>query len=293
MSLFTGAGVAIVTPFNEDMSVNFEMLETLINFQIENKTDAIIICGTTGEASTLTDDEQLECIRVAVEASKKRVPVIAGTGSNDTKHGIELSKNAQKLGADALLQVTPYYNKTSQKGLIEHYTAIANSVDIPIMLYNVPSRTSLNITPKTANALSYIDNIVAIKEASGNISQVVDLVAQCEGRLDLYSGNDDQIVPLLSLGAKGVVSVVSNILPTDTHNIVAKYMDGDLKGSLDLQLKMNNVVKNLFCDVNPIPVKEALKLMGYNVGICRRPLTTMEPNDIEKLTTALKEYKII
>lgn len=293
MSIFTGAGVAIVTPFKEDMSVNYEELEKLIDFQIDNNTDCIVICGTTGEASTLTDDEQLECIKVAVDRTNKRVPVIAGTGSNDTAHGIELSKKAEKLGADGLLQVTPYYNKTTQKGLIEHFTAIAKSVEIPIMLYNVPSRTGLNIAPKTAAELSFLDNVVAIKEASGNIGQIIDLVATCEGRLDLYSGNDDQIVPLLSLGGKGVVSVVANILPNDTHNVVAKFMEGDIKGSLETQLKMHKVINNLFCEVNPIPVKAALNLMGYNVGNCRRPLTTMEPDNFNKLKEALKEYGII
>lgn len=293
MSIFTGAGVAIVTPFKEDMSVNYEELEKLIDFQIDNNTDCIVICGTTGEASTLTDDEQLECIKVAVDRTNKRVPVIAGTGSNDTAHGIELSKKAEKLGADGLLQVTPYYNKTTQKGLVEHFTAIAKSVEIPIMLYNVPSRTGLNIAPKTAAELSFLDNVVAIKEASGNIGQIIDLVATCEGRLDLYSGNDDQIVPLLSLGGKGVVSVVANILPNDTHNVVAKFMEGDIKGSLETQLKMHKVINNLFCEVNPIPVKAALNLMGYNVGNCRRPLTTMEPDNFNKLKEALKECGII
>lgn len=293
MSIFTGAGVAIVTPFKEDMSVNYEELEKLIDFQIDNNTDCIVICGTTGEASTLTDDEQLECIKVAVDRTNKRVPVIAGTGSNDTAHGIELSKKAEKLGADGLLQVTPYYNKTTQKGLVEHFTAIAKSVEIPIMLYNVPSRTGLNIAPKTAAKLSFLDNVVAIKEASGNIGQIIDLVATCEGRLDLYSGNDDQIVPLLSLGGKGVVSVVANILPNDTHNVVAKFMEGDIKGSLETQLKMHKVINNLFCEVNPIPVKAALNLMGYNVGNCRRPLTTMEPDNFNKLKEALEEYGII
>ncbi|MBC7961153.1 MAG: 4-hydroxy-tetrahydrodipicolinate synthase, partial [Vallitaleaceae bacterium] len=217
MAIFTGSGVAIVTPFNEDLSVNFNQLAKLIDFQINNKTDCIVICGTTGEASTLSDEEQLECIKVAVEHTNKRVPVIAGTGSNDTNHGIELSKKAAALGVDGLLQVTPYYNKTTQKGLVEHFSAIASSVDLPIMLYNVPSRTGMNITPQTAAILSKIENIVAIKEASGNIAQIVELVKLCEGRLDLYSGNDDHIVPLLSLGGLGVVSVVANILPRETH----------------------------------------------------------------------------
>lgn len=285
MAIFKGSGVAIVTPFNQDLSVNYDKLRKLIDFQIENKTDCIVICGTTGEASTLTDEEQLECIRVAVEQTNKRVPVIAGTGSNDTNHGIELSKKAASLGADGLLQVTPYYNKTTQKGLIEHFTVIANSVDIPLVLYNVPSRTGLNIAPQTAAELSKVENIVAIKEASANISQIVEVVERCEGRLDLYSGNDDHIVPLLSLGGLGVISVVANILPEETHNIVEKYLNGDLKGSLELQLKMHNVIKALFTEVNPIPVKAALALMGpeYDSGICRRPLTTIEPAHLELL----------
>lgn len=295
MSIFTGSGVAIVTPFNKDLSINYDKLRSLIDFQIENGTDSIVICGTTGEASTMTDAEQLECIRVAVEQTAKRVPVIAGTGSNDTAHGIELSKKAAQLGADALLQVTPYYNKTTQKGLIEHFTDIANSVDVPIVLYNVPGRTGLNIAPKTAAELSKIENIVAIKEASGNISQVAELVNRCEGRLDLYSGNDDQIVPILSLGGLGVISVVANILPRDTHNIVDFYLQGKTKESLELQIKMLDLINSLFIEVNPIPVKAALALMGseYDSGICRKPLTTMETANLELLSSKMKAYGII
>lgn len=294
MAIFTGSGVAIVTPFNEDLSINFNQLRKLIDFQIENGTDCIVICGTTGEASTLTDAEQLECIRVAVEQTNKRVPVIAGTGSNDTAHGIELSQKAAALGVDGLLQVTPYYNKTTQKGLIEHFTAIANSVDVPIVLYNVPGRTGLNITPQTAATLSKIENIVAIKEASGNIAQIMDTVKRCEGRLDLYSGNDDQIVPLLALGSEGVISVVANILPKDTHNIVELFKKGDVKGSLELQLKMHDLINALFCEVNPIPVKAALSLMGpeFDAGIGRRPLTTIEPPHLDLLKTAMLNYGI-
>lgn len=295
MSIFTGSGVAIVTPFNEDFSINFDQLRKSIDFQIENGTDSIVICGTTGEASTLTDAEQLECIKVTIEQTNKRVPVIAGAGSNDTQHGIELSKEAETLGVDGLLLVTPYYNKTTQKGLIEHYTAIAASVDVPIVLYNVPSRTGLNIAPKTAATLSHIENIVAIKEASGNISQIVETVKRCEGRLDLYSGNDDQIVPLLSLGSLGVISVVANILPRETHDIVDLYLKGNLKGSLALQLKMLPLINALFCEVNPIPVKAALSLMGpeFDAGIGRRPLTTMEPVNFELLKTEMKNYGML
>ena len=295
MSLFTGAGVAIVTPFNNDdkKTVNFEKLDSLVNYQIDNNIDSIVICGTTGESSTLNDDEHLECIKVAVESTNKRVPVIAGTGSNDTSHAIHLSKEAQRLGADGLLLVTPYYNKTTQKGLIAHYTAIAKEVDIPIMLYNVPSRTGVNIAPSTAAELSKLDNIVAIKEASGNISQVIETVKQSEGRLDLYSGNDDQIIPLLSLGGKGVVSVVANIMPNETHEIVHKFINGDTKGSLDLQLKMLSVINNLFTEVNPIPVKAALNLLGYEVGGCRMPLVPMDDANLKNLEIALKEIGLL
>ena len=270
-------------PFNEDQSVNYNKLEELIDFQINGGTDCIVICGTTGEASTLTDEEQVECIRVAVEKTAGRVPVIAGTGSNDTAHGIMLSKEAQAVGADGLLVVTPYYNKTTQKGLVQHFTEFASAVDIPIMMYNVPSRTGLNILPATAAELSKIDNIVAIKEASGNIGQIMDLVARCEGRIDLYSGNDDQILPLLSLGGKGVVSVVANILPRETHDIVAKYMAGDLQGALDLQIKLHDVIGAMFCEVNPIPVKRALNLMGMNAGPTRRPLYPMDETNVALL----------
>ncbi|MCT4597828.1 MAG: 4-hydroxy-tetrahydrodipicolinate synthase [Vallitalea sp.] len=292
MSIFTGSGVAIITPFNDDMSVNYEGLEKLIDFQIANNTDCIVICGTTGEASTMNDEEHLECIKVAVDRTNKRVPVIAGTGSNDTAHGIELSKKAEQLGADGLLQVTPYYNKTTQKGLVKHFTSIANSVDIPIMLYNVPSRTGLNINADTAATLSKVDNIVAIKEASGNIAHITDLVYKCEGRLDLYSGNDDQIVPLLSLGGKGVVSVVANILPQETHDLVIKYLNGDTKGSLDIQLKMHELINALFCEVNPMPVKTAMNILGLPSGPCRLPLTDMEPHNIKRLSTAMSNYGI-
>ncbi|TCT14637.1 4-hydroxy-tetrahydrodipicolinate synthase [Natranaerovirga pectinivora] len=290
MSLFTGSGVAIVTPFNENLEVNYEKFEEIIDYQIDNGTDSIVVCGTTGEASTLTDDEQLECIRFAVEKVKGRVPVIAGTGSNDTSHGIYLAKEANKLGVDGLLVVTPYYNKTSQKGLIEHYTDIAKSVDSPIILYNVPSRTGLNIQPKTAYELSKIENIVAIKEATGDISQVVELMHYCAGRLDLYSGNDDIIVPLLSLGGKGVISVVANIMPRETHDIVAKFMNGDIKGSADLQLTMLPIINAMFSDVNPIPVKEALNIIGFEVGACRKPLTSMDAQSRENLVNTIKSY---
>lgn len=293
MEVFRGSGVAIVTPFKENGEINYELLGDLIEFQIENNTDSIIICGTTGESSTLNDHDHLECIRFAVDKVNKRVPVIAGTGSNDTEHGVFLTKRAKQLGADACLLVTPYYNKTTQKGLIEHYAYIAKKVDIPLILYNVPSRTGLNITPKTALELSKIDNIVAIKEASGNISQVAELMNLCEGKLDLYSGNDDQIVPLLSLGGKGVISVLANVAPKQTHDIVQQYLDGNIEESRKLQLKMLPLINALFCEVNPIPVKAALELMGYPVGRCRMPLTSMEDAHLELLTKEMKNAGLL
>ncbi|SCP99179.1 4-hydroxy-tetrahydrodipicolinate synthase [Anaerobium acetethylicum] len=293
MAIFTGAGVAIVTPFNENREINYPKLEEIINYQIANGTDSIIICGTTGEASTLTHEEHLECIRATVEYVKGRVPVIAGTGSNCTETAIYLSKEAQQHGADGLLVVTPYYNKATQKGLIEYFTDIANAVDIPVIMYNVPGRTGCNINPETAVALAKnVDNIVGIKEASGNISQVAKLMSLAEGCIDLYSGNDDQIVPLLSLGGSGVISVLSNIAPQETHDIVAKFMQGDVKGSMDLQLKAIPLIDQLFCEVNPIPVKMAMNLMGFEVGELRKPLTTMEEGNAVKLAKAMKEFGI-
>lgn len=293
MEIFRGSGVAIVTPFKENGEVNYDLLGNLIEFQIENNTDSIIICGTTGESSTLNDHDHLECIRFAVDKVNKRVPVIAGTGSNDTEHGAFLTKRAKELGADACLLVTPYYNKTTQKGLIEHYMYIAKKADIPIVLYNVPSRTGLNITPKTALELSKIDTIVAIKEASSNISQIAELMNLCEGKLDLYSGNDDQIVPLLSLGGKGVISVIANIAPKQTHELVQQYLDGNVKESRKIQLQMIPLIKAIFCEVNPIPVKAALELMGYPVGRCRMPLTSMEEGNFELLKKEMKNFGLL
>lgn len=293
MSVFTGAGVAIVTPFYDNGEINFERLGELIDFQIANGTDAIIICGTTGEASTLSHEEHLECIKYAVSKTNKRVPVIAGTGSNCTETAIYLSKEAEKIGADALLVVTPYYNKATQKGLYEHFKDIAKSVKIPIILYNVPGRTGCNILPETAVDLATdLENIVGIKEASGNISQVAKLMALANGRIDLYSGNDDQVVPLLSLGGIGVISVLSNVAPRETHDIVQKYLDGDTAASLELQLKALPLIDQLFCEVNPIPVKKALNLMGVTVGGLRRPLTEMEPAHAENLEKAMVEFGI-
>ncbi len=294
MSIFKGAGVAIVTPFTQDDKVNFEELGKMIDFQIASGTDAIIICGTTGESSTLSHEEHDACIKFAVEHTAKRVPVIAGTGSNSTAEAIRLSTHAQKNGADALLLVTPYYNKATQKGLIEHYTAIANSVDLPIILYNVPSRTGVNILPQTAVTLAKnVKNIVAIKEASGNISQVAELAALADGCIDIYSGNDDQVVPLLSLGGIGVISVLSNVMPKLTHDMVMSYLNGDVKLSCQLQLSVMNLIKALFCEVNPIPVKEALNMMGWNVGGLRSPLCELEPQHRELLRKELAAMKLI
>ena len=294
MPIFKRAGVAIVTPFTQDDKVNFEELGKMIDFQIAGGTDAIIICGTTGESSTLTHEEHDECIKFAVEHTAGRVPVIAGTGSNSTAEAIRLSTHAQNNGADALLLVTPYYNKATQKGLIQHYTAIANSVDLPIILYNVPSRTGVNILPQTAVTLAKnVKNIVAIKEASGNISQVAELAAIADGCIDIYSGNDDQVVPLLSLGGVGVISVLSNVMPKLTHDMVMSYLNGDVKLSRQLQLSVMNLNKALFCEVNPIPVKEALNMMGWNAGAVRSPLCEMEPQHKELLRKELAAMKLI
>ena len=294
MPIFKGAGVAIVTPFTQDDKVNFEELGKMIDFQIAGGTDAIIICGTTGESSTLTHEEHDECIKFAVEHTAGRVPVIAGTGSNSTAEAIRLSTHAQNNGADALLLVTPYYNKATQKGLIQHYTAIANSVDLPIILYNVPSRTGVNILPQTAVTLAKnVKNIVAVKEASGNISQVAELAALADGCIDIYSGNDDQVVPLLSLGGVGVISVLSNVMPKLTHDMVMSYLNSDVKLSRQLQLSVMNLNKALFCEVNPIPVKEALNMMGWNAGAVRSPLCEMEPQHKELLRKELAAMKLI
>lgn len=293
MAIFKGAGVAIVTPFKEDGAINYEKFNELIEFQIKNGTDSIIVCGTTGESSTLTENEHNECIKFAVDVVNKRIPVIAGTGSNCTRTAINLSKEAMKNGADGLLLVTPYYNKATQKGLIEHYTDIAKFVDLPIILYNVPSRTGCNLLPETvANLVKNVDNIVGIKEASGNISQVVNLMHVTNGDIDLYSGNDNEIVPLLSIGGIGVISVLSNIAPKDTSDIVHKYLNGDIKASLDLQLKYVPLVDALFSEVNPIPVKKALNLMGFEVGSLRKPLSEMEPENALKLAKAMQEVGI-
>ena len=293
MAIFKGSGVAIVTPFYEDGHINFDVLGELLEFHVANQTDAIIICGTTGEASTLTDEEQIEAIRYTVAKIHKRIPVIAGAGSNDTAHGLALCKNCQTAGADGLLLVSPYYNKTTQRGLIDHYTTLAAAVDIPIVLYNVPSRTGLNILPKTAYELSKVDHIVAIKEASGNISQIGETAALCHGRMDIYSGNDDQILPVLSLGGAGVISVSANVAPLDTHNMVTSFLNGDLDTAIALQLKAIPLVKELFSEVSPIPVKAALNMMGYAVGGYRKPLVPMEECHYNALKQAMQNYGLI
>lgn len=293
MSIFTGAGVAIVTPMKENGEVNFEKLGEILEEQIAGQTDAIIICGTTGESSTLTHEEHLDAIKYTIDKVNKRIPVIAGTGSNCTQTAIYLSQEAEKYGADGLLLVTPYYNKATQQGLIAHYTAIANSVKLPIILYNVASRTGCNIEPKTAAYLAeHVENIVAIKEASGNISQVAEIAALTQGKMDIYSGNDDQIVPILSLGGKGVISVLSNVAPKYTHDIVAKFMEGKVEKSRDMQLKALPLIHALFCEVNPIPVKTALNLMGKEVGSLRMPMTEMEDAHQEVLKKAMKDFGI-
>ena len=294
MSIFTGAGVAITTPFKANGDIDFDLFREQIEYQINNGTDAIIVCGTTGEASCLSHEEHLECIKFCVEVVNKRIPVVAGTGSNCTETAIYLSQEAEKYGVDGLLIVTPYYNKATQKGLIEHYTMIANSVKLPIILYNVPSRTGCNILPETAVALAKkVENIVAIKEATGNISQVAKLMRLANGCIDLYSGNDDQITPILSLGGKGVISVLSNVAPQQTHDIVESYLSGDPKKSCELQLAALDVCNTLFCEVNPIPVKKALELQKRDSGVLRRPLCEMEPENAAKLEKAMKEYGIL
>lgn len=294
MAIFKGAGVALVTPMKEDLSVDYEKLEELVNFHVENGTDAIIICGTTGEAATLSHEEHLDVIKACVEYTKKRIPVVAGTGSNCTETAIYLSKKAEEYGADGLLVVSPYYNKATQDGLVKHFTAVANSVKIPILLYNVPSRTGCNILPETiVKLVKNVDNIVGVKEASGNISQVAKLMELAEGQVDLYSGNDDQIVPVMSLGGIGVISVLSNIAPKETHDIVAKYLEGDTKGSLELQLKYLSVIDALFKEVNPIPVKKALNLMGKKAGSLRMPLTDMSETNTAILEAEMKRVGLL
>jgi 4-hydroxy-tetrahydrodipicolinate synthase len=293
MSIFQGSGVAIVTPFKEDGAIDFDGLGALIDWQIDQKSDAIVIVGTTGEASCLYDDEHLETIAYAVKKTAGRVPVIAGVGSNQTDHGIKLSRGAQKRGADALLHVTPYYNKASRRGLIEHFTEIANSVDIPILLYSVQSRTGMNIAPDVAAELARHPNIVGLKEASGNIAQVAEIARVTPDGFDLYSGNDDMIVPLLSLGGKGVISVLANIMPRETHDMVARFLAGDVQGARKLQLDLKPLIDALFIEVNPIPVKAALWLMEKCEYNYRLPLCPMEESNLEKLRNEMRALGLL
>lgn len=294
MAIFEGAGVALITPFTQTGEVNYKKLEEIIEEQIAGGTDSIISCGTTGESSTMTHEEHLDVIRFTCKVVNGRIPVIAGTGSNSTREAVYMSKGAQEAGADGLLIVTPYYNKATQNGLIAHYTAIANEVDIPILLYHIPGRTGVTMTPQTIVTLCRdVKNIVGVKEASGNFSSIATMMNMADGCIDLYSGNDDQIVPLLSLGGKGVISVLSNVAPRQTHDICASYFAGDVKKSAQLQLAAIPVINELFREVNPIPVKAAMNLMGKEVGPMRLPLTEMEPQNQEKLAKAMKEYGIL
>lgn len=289
--IFKGCGTAIITPFTED-GVNFEEFRKMIEFQISEGVDSIIVCGTTGESSTMTTEEKKETIKFAIDVAAKRIPIIAGTGGNCTKSAIEMSKYAESVGADAVLVVTPYYNKTTQEGLIAHYKAIAEAISIPVVLYNVPSRTGLNITPATCLELSKIENIVAIKEASGNISQVAEIASLCGDNLAIYSGNDDQVLPILSLGGLGVISVLSHIIPKDVHNMVENFFNGNIKEATRLQLDTLKLTSALFSEVNPIPVKAACNMMGFNVGIPRLPLIEMSDAGKERLKSEMVNYGI-
>lgn len=291
--IFRGAACAIATPMFDDGKINYDELARLIEFQITNKTDAIVICGTTGESSTMTDEEHEECIRFCVEKVNHRVPVIAGAGSNDTAYAVWLSQQAEKVGADALLQVTPYYNKASQSGLVKHFNAIADATSLPVILYSVPSRTGVSIKPATYKELSKHPNIVAIKEASGDISAIAQTRMLCGDELDIYSGNDDQIVPIMSLGGKGVISVLSNICPKETHDICALYLNGKVKESSDLQIKYVELINAIFSDVNPIPVKQALNYMGFAAGPCRLPLDEMSEGGKKALLEVMKHYSLV
>lgn len=295
MTIFQGSAVAIVTPFNDDpqKTVNYDKLGEIIEFQLENNTDAIVICGTTGESATMNDEEHLQVIKYAIDKVAKRVPVIAGTGSNDTAHGVRLSVEAEKMGADALLHVTPYYNKTTQKGLKEHFLAMADAVNIPIILYNVPGRTSMNLLPQTVFELSSHPNIVAIKEASGDVAQAIEIRRLCGDTIDIYSGNDDIILPLNVIGSKGVISVLANICPQETHDMCQTYFDGDIQGSQDLQINYKKLIDALFKEANPIPVKEAMNLMGMGVGPVRLPLTSPAESTVAFLKEAMAEMGLL
>mgnify|MGYP000901673007 CR=1 FL=1 len=294
MAIFKGAGVAIATPMKENLEVNYDKLDELLEEQIAGGTDAIIICGTTGESATMTEEEHAATIRFAIERVNHRIPVIAGTGSNCTRTAIQLSKEAQEDGADGLLLVTPYYNKATQNGLKNHFVTIAKSIHIPVILYNIQGRTGVNILPSTIAAIAEeAENVVAVKEASGNISQVAEIAKQTKGKLDIYSGNDDQIIPILSLGGKGVISVLSNVAPKQTHQMCEEYFKGNVEKAKDMQLEALDLIHALFCEVNPIPVKAAMNLMGKEVGSLRAPLTEMEDANKERLRKAMQEYGIL
>ncbi len=293
MSIFKGAGVAIVTPFKEDQSIDYDRLDELIDFHCTHGTDAIIICGTTGESSCMSEEEHMDCVKFTIDRVRQRLPVIAGTGSNCTATAIQLSKEASEYGADGLLLVTPYYNKATQNGLIAHYTAVANEVKAPIIMYNVASRTGCNIEPATVAALvNNVENIVGVKEASGNITQVAKIMQLTDGNIELYSGNDDQVVPVMSLGGLGVISVLSNIAPQQTHDITEKFFEGDIKGAAGLQLKALPLIQALFCEVNPIPVKKAMQLMGMDCGPLRMPLTELSEEHTQLLRQAMEDFGI-
>lgn len=293
MSIFKGSAVAIVTPFNKDNKVDYEKLKELLEWHIEEKTDAIVICGTTGEASTMTKEEKEKTIKFTVDIVNKRIPVIAGTGTNNTEASIEMSKYAESVGVDALLVITPYYNKTTNKGLFKHFEAINNAVNTPIILYNVPSRTGVNITPKQLLELTKLNNIIAIKEASGNISQIAEMKSICKDKLDFYSGNDDQTIPIMALGGLGVISVLANIMPKEVHDMAQAYLDGDIKKALNLQLDTIDIINKLFIETNPVPVKTALNIMGKEVGNLRLPLCEMDDNNLDLLIETLKKYNLI
>lgn len=293
MSIFTGSCVALVTPFNDDGSINFDKFIELLDYHLEHKTDAVLICGTTGEASTIDDKDQIECVRLAAKHINKRMPVIAGAGSNDTAHAVSLAKESGKAGADGLLIVTPYYNKTSQKGLIAHYTAIAEAVNIPIILYNVPGRTGMRIAPETCAELSKIPNIVAVKDATGDISSVAKTAALCGSSFDIYSGNDDQTLPILSLGGKGVISVTANIIPDEMHDICEAYFNGNHDKARQIQLDILGIFDAMFCDVNPMPVKEAMNILGYGVGPCKLPLVGISEEHIGYVKSELKKFGLL
>ncbi len=291
-TVFTGSGCALITPFT-NTGVNYEELDHLVEFQIENGTDAIIACGTTGEASTMDDKEHLSVIERVIKKVDGRIPVVAGTGSNDSRHGLALSRSAEKLGADALLHVTPYYNKATQDGLVKHFTLMADNVNIPIILYNVPSRTGCSIAPATLAKLAEHPNIAAIKEASGNIATTAQMLALCGDKIDVYSGNDDMNVPICSIGGKGTISVLANVAPKKSHDMIAKCLEGDYKAAAKLQLEAMDIIGALFCEVNPIPVKTAMRLMGYDAGELRLPLCEMAPANLERLKASMRTYGLI